>query len=305
MKLNVLLIGGFVLLILLMGGFGFYIASQLSIISEISHEVEEATDISQAALDFNVENFHTQLEVWEYAYEPNPTRLKAFKKHDTTLIELLDELSEEVEEEEEDRLEDQEISALYEGALDDIRKIESDLKLVRNDWVGLFESIGKLEEAKARGLDEGDEEYEVLEAASAERVKANEALFDRLQFNNQVNNFVNRQEELVHKLESKQESLISGFVNTIYILISVVLVLGLVIAYFISKSISKPLDKLSQSIDEISKGNFNVQIEKTGNIEEINTLVESLSRIMKTMKLAVLEKGSVKIEKKDETKKGK
>jgi signal transduction histidine kinase len=32
-------------------------------------------------LDLNVENFHTQLEVWEYAYAPNEKRLKAFELH--------------------------------------------------------------------------------------------------------------------------------------------------------------------------------------------------------------------------------
>jgi methyl-accepting chemotaxis protein len=72
---------------------------------------------------------------------------------------------------------------------------------------------------------------------------------------------------------------------------SIILVLGLFVGYSASRLISKPLAKFSETVGEISKGNFNVEIkpEEAGKIDEIRTLADSLSRIMTTMKFAVKE----------------
>lgn len=143
-KIRTKLLSGFAIMILLVVGFSAYVVSQLGTISTISHEVAEATKISQAALDFNVENFHTQLEVWEYAFEPNQTRLLAFEKHNETLSVLLDKLVEEVEKEAAERAEEGEITALIAGGGEKIKKIASDLELVRKDWeTNLFPVVKK------------------------------------------------------------------------------------------------------------------------------------------------------------------
>jgi len=54
-------------------------------------------------------------------------------------------------------------------------------------------------------------------------------------------------------------------------------------------------------VDEVSKGNFKTEIEKKGNIDEVNKLADSLDRVMTTMKLAVEEKGPAKIKTPDKT----
>ena len=63
-----------------------------------------------------------------------------------------------------------------------------------------------------------------------------------------------------------------------------VLIIGL---YFISKSISKPLVELNEKVNKISKGNLDIELPKS-NIDEIQSLTDSLNRILASMKLAVL-----------------
>jgi len=289
MKLNTLLIGGLLLIVLLVSGMGYFLIIQQNEINYISHEAREAGQISQDALDFNVENFHTQLEVWEYAFEPNAVRLEAFENHNAKLTELLKELVEGVDEEVEERS-----IGVYKGADKDIKKIASDLEKVRADWVGLLEKAGELQSFKESEIGEGSSEYEEIEEELLMEVNENEALFDELDFNNRVDEFVSRQKELAEELEERQAVLQSKFRNTIFFIVGFLFVIVLLIGFYINRGVSKPLNKLSNTVDEVSKGNFNVEIEKAGNIDEINNLSNSLGRIMKTMKLAVLEKKSIK-----------
>ena len=66
----------------------------------------------------------------------------------------------------------------------------------------------------------------------------------------------------------------------------VTLIASLVIAYFISR----PLEKLNNNILKISKGELDVQL-GLSEIYEINTLTESLNRVMASLKLAVHKVG--------------
>ena len=65
--------------------------------------------------------------------------------------------------------------------------------------------------------------------------------------------------------------------------------------FFVSRYISKPIKDLTESVDEISKGNFEIQI-KESKIFEINNLIDSLDRILASLKLAILRTGSSKHE---------
>ncbi len=76
------------------------------------------------------------------------------------------------------------------------------------------------------------------------------------------------------------------------ILVAVILItllLAVILGLFMSRLISKPIQKITDAFDEISKGNFNVDIEKGSRIKELLTLQESISRTTASMKLAVLE----------------
>ena len=75
------------------------------------------------------------------------------------------------------------------------------------------------------------------------------------------------------------------------LIISITLAVGYVIAHFISL----PIMKLTKNIDEISKGNLDVELEKS-EIYEINNLTASLDRVMASLKLAIYKVGLKKEE---------
>jgi PAS domain S-box-containing protein len=72
--------------------------------------------------------------------------------------------------------------------------------------------------------------------------------------------------------------------------LGLILVITLVVAFAISYFISRPLVKLTKNIDEISKGNLDVELEKS-EIYEINNLTNSLDRVMASLKLAINKVG--------------
>jgi len=183
MKISQKLILGFFIIILLMAIFGYFTIIKLNRISEISHEVREAMEYSQAILDFNVENFQTQLEVWEYIYEPNQARLIAFENHNETLSNLLENVTELIEEEHKEGIEKgKREEALFEDAEKQIKEIFFGLEKVRADWVFLFEKIKDLRSVEAAGYSEGSEQYEKVEKELKISALANENLFDELDF---------------------------------------------------------------------------------------------------------------------------
>ena len=94
-----------------------------------------------------------------------------------------------------------------------------------------------------------------------------------------------------NKIQIPQQPLkpIKELRKTIIFINILVIFLAIVLGIFFSYSISKSLTKLSNCINEVSKGNFNVNIpKKIGNIDEIKKLADSLNRIMVTMKRAVV-----------------
>ena len=77
--------------------------------------------------------------------------------------------------------------------------------------------------------------------------------------------------------------------------LGLILVITLAVGFVISYFISMPLVKLTKNIDEISKGNLDVELEKS-EIYEINNLTASLDRVMASLKLAIHKVGLKKEE---------
>lgn len=77
--------------------------------------------------------------------------------------------------------------------------------------------------------------------------------------------------------------------------LALILVTTLTVAFVISYFISIPLVKLTRNINEISKGNLDVELEKS-EIYEINNLTDSLDRVMASLKLAIHKVGLKKEE---------
>src|SRR4030065_463094 len=82
MKLGYSLVISFLIVTVIMGAFGFYMFNNVhSKLSEKQQEINEVSALTSAVQVFHMENFHTQLKMWEYAYEPNEKRLNAFYEH--------------------------------------------------------------------------------------------------------------------------------------------------------------------------------------------------------------------------------
>ena len=74
------------------------------------------------------------------------------------------------------------------------------------------------------------------------------------------------------------------------IFLGLILFITLVFSFVISYFITMPLEKLTKNINEISKGNLDVELEKS-EIYEINNLTDSLDRVMTSLKLAINKVG--------------
>lgn len=77
--------------------------------------------------------------------------------------------------------------------------------------------------------------------------------------------------------------------------LGLILFITLAVAFVVSYLITIPLEKLTRNIDEISKGNLEVELEKS-EIYEINNLTDSLDRVMASLKLAINKVGVKKEE---------
>ncbi|MFH1408821.1 MAG: cache domain-containing protein [Nanoarchaeota archaeon] len=75
--------------------------------------------------------------------------------------------------------------------------------------------------------------------------------------------------------------------KTIFLMSLVITLLAILLGFYFSRIITRPLSKLTAKVDEVSKGNFNVQLDHS-NTGEIQSLTDSLNRVLASMKLAVL-----------------
>lgn len=100
--------------------------------------------------------------------------------------------------------------------------------------------------------------------------------------------------------------IIGGFVDfqVATAFLGLILVSTFIVALVMTYFISLPLEKLRKNIDEISKGNLDVELERS-EIFEINNLTESLNRVMTSLKLAIQKVGVKKGEIFEETLKAK
>jgi len=293
MKIRQKLILGFFTIILLMAIFWYFTIIRLNRISVISREVREATVISQAALDFNVENFHTQLEVWEYVYEPSESRLIAFENHNEKLSNLLEYVTELIEEEYREGIEKgKREEALFEGVEKRIKEISFSLEKVRADWVFLFEKVKVVRSAEDAGYGEGSEQYEKAEKELKIFALSNEDLFDELEFNLKVDQFVIAQEGVVRKLNAELENLISRSKEMLVTIMSILFVLGAGIALLISRSISGPIIKLRDATKKIGEGKLDTQI-KIKSKDEIGQLGISFNRMAENLHRTTVSKDYV------------
>jgi len=99
---------------------------------------------------------------------------------------------------------------------------------------------------------------------------------------------------MVVKIDEKEAfSDVTNLQRLVILVGVIVLVLIALVLSFVAKSISKELEHLRETVDEITKGNLDVQLEQS-NIYEIQELTNSLNRILASLKIAILKTGTSK-----------
>jgi len=83
-----------------------------------------------------------------------------------------------------------------------------------------------------------------------------------------------------------REELIRTSLGIIIVITAIMSLIG----FFVAKFISKPIKKLTKTVDLITKGKLDVQLKKS-RIDEIQSLTDSLDRILASLKLAILRTG--------------
>ena len=63
------------------------------------------------------------------------------------------------------------------------------------------------------------------------------------------------------------------------------------IGFLFARIVTNPIKKLTQTVDEVTKGKLDIQLPKS-NIKEVQSLTDSLNRILASLKLAILKTGS-------------
>jgi len=185
--------------------FGMFLIIKAGNFPEKVKNLVASEEISQSALQFNVENFHTQLEMWEYVYDPNEERLAAFDDHNAALYSDAASFISLVE---------SNPDALYSGGELHAQKIISDLSQVREDWIYLLSVV----ESYRQTLESDASDFQIRQAKDSldSAVFANENLFDRLEFNKEVSYFTAAQSEYKNKLNSDVDVLLGFYKMEIF-----------------------------------------------------------------------------------------
>jgi HAMP domain-containing protein len=84
-------------------------------------------------------------------------------------------------------------------------------------------------------------------------------------------------------------------VKSVLIIGIIILLIAGLIGWFLGKRITKPLKNLTSDVDEITKGKLDIQLEKS-TVFEIQSLTDSLNRVLASLKLAILRTGASKSE---------
>lgn len=95
--------------------------------------------------------------------------------------------------------------------------------------------------------------------------------------------------------ESEAFASIYSLQKTIFILVGISIILIIFLIYIVTRPITQEINEITKDIEEITKGDLDITLEKSS-LFEIDSLVNSLNRILASMKLAILRTGVGKSE---------
>ena len=306
MKLGYKLVISFLTVTVIMGAFGFYMFNNVS--SKLSNKQDEIRKVSELTLaiqDFHIENIHTQLEMWEYAYEPNEKRLNAFYSHFITWEKLFSEFTTLANEAD---LNYEEIE-LFNG-------LQTGIILVRQSWVDFVQAT---ESVSAGTIDtpalnaDGTEKYEFLDkmgkygyyysypmfdmrTAEAnnpilyDSMIAMEVVFDEAEFNKNTDKFVLLQQEKIEAKQTEMNDLKSSLSTQFIIAFVIVLIVAISTALVLTRMIVRPISNLTKLANDVSQGKTDLTVPKIQSKDEIGDLAKSFGRVVASIKFMMTDK---------------
>ncbi len=280
MRIREKLIIGFVSVTLVMGIFSLYMFTHMTdAVSKKQIEINNLTSISEDALAFSEENYHTQLEIWEYAYQPTEKRLDAFYKHKKVWDQLFDDLV--------SKSEKMQLSSTNKEIIRDLAANRVDIE---GTWERTIDVSKKISTGK---IDNNSGKYPTLSYPMFDPVTVNysntelretmffgEEVFDESQFNKKVGLFVTSQrEELLYKMD-EMNKLNNDLRQQFLAVFLLVILLAIGIALLFTKSIADPIHKLSNVANKIAKGELNVQLPDIKTNDEIRELNDAIKGVL-------------------------
>lgn len=234
-KQKIIFVGiiGFAIAIIL---FGIYTIWQVSGIAKLSAKTKQASEITQAVLEFGHANAHLQCKLWEYGYDPIEKRFKAFSVADVALHNHLEDLIKLSESEENYRLQNPgKPAAISSGGLEKVMGIEHDVEKLHADRVALLEALKKLQELN--NLEDGADVPVMasIKENTKQSLILHGVLFNALEFHESVHKFIEGQEDLVWRLHIEQKSLIANFFISFGVLLALLVVFNATIVVMLIK----------------------------------------------------------------------
>jgi len=241
------------LLTAIVGGVGYYSVQELEkVAAQVEQEAREVIDLEEVRIGFVFQ----YAELDDYIETVNPRAVELYQEKELELEENFQKVKEVAKENGGNAYE---VLERLSGVVDNFNRTGLEL-------IALIDE-GKKDEAIFKELYELAPLLVDLQISLGDLIVEEEA------------EFIRKREEAVEAAKLAKTTVI------VTAIASIVFVLGL--GYFITRRITRPLAHLTETVDEVSRGNFNVHIEKTKSIKEIDVLTDSLDRVMTSMKRAI------------------
>jgi HAMP domain-containing protein/cell division protein FtsB len=306
MKLVYKLVISFLLVTAIMGAFGFYMFNNVSSqLSDKQQEINDVTALNLAALVFHIENLQAQLDIREYAYDPNEERLNSFYSHLITWEVLFADFIEKAEAEELSFEEDEQLIRLQSGSA-----------LVRSAWHDVVTTTASIATGTIQSPtlnDDGTEKYPLLDDmtgygfnytypmfdmstsdpnnALLHSTMINlEELFDNAKFNDITDKFVSLQQDKLATKQAEMDDLKSSLTTQFIIAFVLVLVFAIGIALLMTRMIVSPIKKLTEVANQVSHGNTDMAVPNIKSRDEIGDLAKSFGRMVASVKFMMTDK---------------
>jgi len=284
MKIGIKLITGFILVTLIMGIFGVIMFNNVSsVISKNQDEISRISEVTTAALSFSEENYHTQLEMWEYAYQPTEKRLDAFYGHKITWDKRFETLIAATK--------NVSLSAEDQAIINDIATNKS---AIEKTWVVTIEAT---KQAATKMVNESSGNFKTLtypmfdptsvdpnDMNIRETMFIGEEVFDESKFNKKVEAFEKSQKAILDMKMKQSQDMMNDLKNQYILGTIIMLLISIVIALIFTRYIATPIMQLKDVADKVTSGNFDAKLPEATN-DEIGELTASIEMLIVGLKI--------------------